>query len=676
MNADSLIDVLPRTSFVTLKKLKKNSVNTVFDLINHFPIRHADYSKLSKISRIQTGETVTVKAKIISKRQIFTRRGLKIQSFTVGDETGNMEINFFNQPYLLTSLPSDKTIAFSGDPLRSKEGPVMIPKEFEIIETDGHFKDTGAIVPYYSAISGLSSKTIREKIFNVLQSISIEEYLPEKIIKDNEFLSADETYRNIHFPKSFEFLKKAKKRLAFEELFIIKFQFKINKKQWDFQKVKKPLLTDKTIDGKIKNFIDNLPFKLTFSQETAWKDIFLNLISSKPMNRFVQGEVGSGKTILAILASYLVCLNKQKVLLMAPTTVLASQHFETFFKFFKKTKIKVGLYTSSKKAKNSDILIGTQALISKKGVWNKVGLAIIDEQHRFGVSQRAKLKELGLNPHILVMTATPIPRTVVLAIYDELDMSVLSELPKNRTIVKSYVIPEQKRIKAYAWIDNHIKSHKTQAFIVCPRVEGQDAGEDETSVKAAKKEYEKLKKIFSGLTLGLLHGKMKNEEKENIMNDFSKGKTDILVTTSVIEVGIDIGNATIILIEGAERFGLSQLHQLRGRVGRGDKTSYCFLFTNSSLESVEKRLSFFVKTKSGSLLAQEDLKNRGPGELLGLKQHGFADLKLASYFDHELIVKAKDAVGYFFENGFVPEDFPLLNNKIKKNLKNEKTVTN
>lgn len=365
------------------------------------------------------------------------------------------------------------------------------------------------------------------------------------------------------------------------------------------------------------------------------------------MNRFLQGEVGSGKTVVAALACYLTYLNGFKSLFMAPTEILANQHYATLVKLFNKTSIKVGLVTgSTKKYFQADIIVGTHALITKKFELEKIGLVIVDEQHRFGVSQRAELKNKGLNPHLLTMTATPIPRTVALTLYGELDLSIIDEMPVVRLAVKTYLVPKEKRQSCYQWIKLQVTGYKLQVFIVCPLIEESEI-ETMKSVRAAKKEFENLKKIFFEFKLGLLHGKLKSKEKNAVMTNFKNKNLDILVTTPVVEVGVDIPNATIMLIEGAERFGLAQLHQLRGRVGRSNKQSYCFLFSESKEAGVLGRLGMFTKTNDGNKLAEEDLRIRGPGDIYGVKQHGYLDLKIAMLSDYKMIEKTKKAVEYF-----------------------------
>jgi len=427
------------------------------------------------------------------------------------------------------------------------------------------------------------------------------------------------------------------------------------KKRWSKEQTTTPIHLTEQQKNDVKTFIERLPFSLTTAQLRATHEILGDLQKPNPMNRFLQGDVGSGKTVVAAIAAYAVFLNEKQTLIMAPTEILAIQHYGTISTLMKDLEIKVALQTGSHKditskktASSFDIIIGTHTLISAKYDFRDVGFVVIDEQHRFGVKQRALLKEKGINPHLLTMTATPIPRTVSLTLYSELDLSIIDELPKGRKRIKTYVTPPAKRSAGYQWIAKQITEEKIQAYIICPLIETSEH-ESMTSIKAAKEEYEHLKKnIFPFLNVALLHGKMKSKEKEEVMNQFSKGVFDILVSTSVVEVGVDVPNATIMLIEGCERFGLAQLHQLRGRVGRAEKQSYCLLFTTHQNRN-SSRLKFFAQTTSGLKLSEYDLKIRGPGEIYGTQQHGYSDLKIADLTDTKLVFEAKKAVDSYLK---------------------------
>lgn len=656
------IESLPNTSPVTIKRFKSLNVKTYFDLVNYFPSRYEDFSLLSPIGKAQPGETVTVKGEVIDSKYQVTRTGLRLQVFKLSDGTGEIEVGFYNQPYLLRIIKKGSLVSVAGTVEQYGRKMSLKPKDYELVLPDNPLKHTGRIVPVYPQTRGLSTKTIREKMHIALQG-KFDEVLPTKIIEFNDLVEENYAYKNTHFPDSLKSLEKARHRLAFDELFAIQLSSFLIKKQWEKETVGHKFKdTDKT-KTMISEFISKLPFTLTPSQVAVWEEIYEDLKMDRPMNRFLQGEVGSGKTVIAALGCYLSFLNGYKSIIMAPTEILASQHFKTLNDLFKSYPIKIGVYTASNKNPDGDIIVGTHALITKKFNLKKVGFVVIDEQHRFGVAQRAAIKQKGLNPHLLTMTATPIPRTVMLTLHGELELSVITEMPKGRLPVKTFLVPPFKRPSGYEWIKKEIVQNKAQVFVVCPLIEESEV-ETMKSVKASKKEYDDLKRIFSDFKLGLLHGKMKSSEKEKVMIDFKKGLYDILVTTPVVEVGVDIPNATIMIIEGAERFGLAQLHQLRGRVGRSDKQSYCLLYaTNNDPETI-KRLGFFSKTNLGTKLAEEDLRIRGPGDIYGIKQHGFAELKIANFTDYELIDKTKKAAEYF-ANHYRITDYQHLNERVK-----------
>ena len=676
MITTTTIDSLPRTSTVTIKRLKKLGIQNYLNLLYYFPFRYENFSLISPISRLQPGESVTLQGQITEIKTDYTRRGLTIQKAVLQDDSGQIRIVWYNQPFLVKLL-ENKRISIAGS-VESYRGSISFsPKEYELINFEGFIPiHTGRLVPIYPQTYGISSRTIREKIYYVLQQFlesphNDQEFLPKSILDEFSLSEQQDAISKIHFPKNTSELETARSRIGFDELFIRMLSSRLVKQEWEREKITKPFRFDDGINTKILEFIKKLPFHLTHSQERSAFEIIDDLKKNTPMNRFLQGDVGSGKTVVAAIAAYASYLNGYQTLVMAPTEILAMQHYNTISNLFKNFKLKVALQTQSHKTftkeknKNDEyhIVIGTQALISDYVTFDKVGLVVVDEQHRFGVKQRAILKQKGSHPHLLSMTATPIPRTVSLTIYSELDLSTIDEMPKGRLPIKTYVVPDIKRTSGHAWIKDKITHEGVQVFIICPLIEESES-ETMQSVRAATKEYEHLKNVvFAKYKVALLHGKLKGAEKDKIMQDFKDKKYDILVSTSVVEVGIDIANATIMVIEGAERFGLAQLHQLRGRVGRGAKQSYCFLYTSTKEDFDKKRLHFFAKNNSGMKLAEYDLKVRGPGEVFGTRQHGYSELKIADLSNTQLIYKVQKGVDIFMKK-YKLKDYPILKTMI------------
>jgi len=647
------------------KRLLKLNIKTAEDLLYHFPFRYDDYSLISPINQVQPGEITTIKGTILEIKNQYTRHGRKIQKAQVSDKTGQIEIIWFNQPFLVKTLKVGEDYRFSGKIDWFGRKKVMVSPDYESTASEIH---TGRLVPVYHETYGITSKWLRSKIAWLIKQMSLPmaDFLPETIRKKHQLEAFNQALRSIHFPKDIAAAEKAKTRFAFEELFLLQLEVAQRKQAWQKEKLAFQFFINQE---KVLEFMNNLPFNLTQAQKKVSREILSDLEQNKPMNRLLQGDVGSGKTVIAALAIYLAWLNNTQSALMAPTEILAQQHYQTLKQLLEPLGLKVFLLTGSQKNKSHDfdVLVGTHALIHQRAQFKKLGLVIIDEQQRFGVEQRAKLIQKAnlpqkrMSPHILTMTATPIPRTIALTLYGDLSLSVLDEMPPGRQKIKTWVVPPQKRNNAYSWIRERIKDSDEQAFIICPLIE-----ESETlqSVKAAKVEFENLsQKVFPDLKLGLLHGRMKSQEKNEVMQQFKEGLLDILVATPVVEVGIDIPQATIMVIEGAERFGLSQLHQLRGRVGRGSKESFCLLFTPSISGKSFERIKALERINIGSQLAELDLKLRGPGEIYGTAQHGFFDLKVASFTDLGLIEKTKRAA-----EEILPKisQYPLLQAKLKK----------
>lgn len=645
-------------------RLEKLEIYTFEDFLLHLPSRYEDYSLISKIDRLQAGETVTIKGKVQEAKNQYLRghRIKTLQKVVVADATGSIELTWFNQPFIVKTLSVDSVVSVSGKVELSRKGLNISSPDYEVIISEkSDSLHTGRLVPIYPETKGVSSKWLRRQIHNIIIQFGMEikEFLPEEILKRNNFLDLQEAIKEVHFPKSIENANDAKSRLAFNELFLLQLASIIKRNDWKLKK-KGHKFELSTNQKKINKLISSLPFTLTGSQQKAVDEILTNLTTDQPMNRLLQGDVGSGKTVVGAIAMYTVFLNNFQSVLMAPTEILAEQHYETIKNLLEPIGLKVKIVTGSKKlTEDFDVLIGTHAVLNEKIKFSKLGLVIIDEQQRFGVHQRGIIREKGENPHLLTMTATPIPRTVALTLYGDLDLSYLYEMPKNRKMIKTWLVPPIKRDPGYSWIKKEIIENKSQAFIICPFIE---ESESMQTIKAAAKEYEKLSKdVFPNLRLGLLHGKLKGKEKNEILSKFREGEFDILVSTPVVEVGIDVPNATIIMIEAAERFGLAQLHQLRGRVGRGDKQSYCLLFTDNPNSLESPRLKGMETLYSGAALAELDLKLRGPGNLYGTAQHGIPKLKAASFSDTIMLQRARYEADKVFPT---LNKFDLLNEKI------------
>ncbi len=632
---DSLTQI-PGVGTQTLAKLNKLNIFKPIDLLYHFPYRYIDFSHITDIIQAKENENITITGKLLSFQNIFTRSHKNFQKAVVADKTGQINLLWFNQPYLSKNFKVGDTYSFAGTV------SLFQNKKTIIAPVSGQY-NTGKIIAIYPETSGLTSNWFRKTIQNFLPQLTkdIKEILPADVIKQYDLLNFQKSLEQIHCPQNSKTLEQSRYRLSLQEILTIQAKSWLLKKDWLTKSPKIILKSDTKIDQKIKKLISSLPFKLTDSQEKVWQEIKSDITNNqKVTNRLIQGDVGSGKTIIAILACYLTHLNNSLSLFLAPTEILAQQHFATFQKFLKKLKVPVFLLTSSNKTnlnkipKNSIIIATHAAIFQKTAIENNIGLLIIDEQHKFGVKQRSFLGDLEHLPHCLTMTATPIPRTISLTLLGNLDISIIDSLPQNRLPIKTFLVPPHKIPSCYSWIQNEILKNKCQAFIVCPFI---DISETMQSVKSAKAEFEKLQSIFPKLKLSLLHGKIKPKDREKIISDFQKNKTNILVTTPIIEVGVDIPNASIMIIQSAERFGLSQLHQLRGRVGRGVAQSFCYFFTDSENDKAQNRLKFMENHNNGLKIAEYDLKIRGPGETFSTIQHGFPSLKLANFSDTELI---------------------------------------
>ncbi|MFA6185239.1 MAG: ATP-dependent DNA helicase RecG [Candidatus Shapirobacteria bacterium] len=646
---DSLSQI-PSIGPKIIEKLKRLNINYPKDLLYHFPNRYIDFSHSVKINSVLENENITITGKVLDFKNIFTKTGKNIQKAIISDNTGKIDLIWFNQPYLSKNIKTGDIFSFAGTVSLFQNKKTIIAPEY-----GPH--NTGKIIAVYPETNGLTSKWFRKiiqtQISNLL--IPIKETLPTDLIKKFKLLDLKTTLLQIHCPVNSHLLSQARTRLATEEILSLQIKSYLSKKDWSNQKPKTKIKTTKTIDKKIKDLIKSLPFKLTDSQNKVLSEIFSDLTNStQVMNRLLQGDVGSGKTIVALLSCYLTHLNNSLSVLIAPTEILAHQHYQNFQNILKDLNIPLFLMTGSKKIdikkvpKNA-IIISTHAIIYKKDdLKNKISLLIIDEQHKFGVKQRSFLSSSTKLPHCLTMTATPIPRTISLTLLGNLDISIIDTLPQNRLQIKTFLVPDHKKFNCYKWIEKEIKKTGCQAFTVCPFI---DFSESMSSIKSAIQEFEHLSKnIFPNLKLGLIHGKIKSETRQKIIKQFQDNKINILVTTPIIEVGVDIPNSSIIIIQSADRFGLAALHQLRGRVGRGHQQSYCYLFTESQNQKAINRLEFLEKNHNGLKIAEYDLKTRGPGEAFSTIQHGFPSLKIASFSDTKLISFSQEILKEIIKN--------------------------
>jgi ATP-dependent DNA helicase RecG len=662
---------LPRINERYLKKFHKLGLNTVRDLIYHFPNRYEDFSKIITIDKLELNEIATIQGEILKIDNIRTfKRGMSLTEALIKDPTASVKVIWFNQPFLIKNLKEGKRVSLSGKYAIGPKGPYLSNPSYELLLLGKTATHTAGFVPVYPETTGLGSRFLRYYIKLVLPAIiQIKEFLPYEILKKYNLPNLQTTIKNIHFPKNLKSADEARRRFIFEELFLLQL-FILKQKNKLQQKNAFKIPFDKDL---IQAFVKKLPFILTDAQKKSAWEIILDLEKSHPMNRLLQGDVGSGKTVVAAVAALEVAKTGFQVAFMAPTEILAQQHFKEISKLLKGFDVKVGLLTGAEKkfSNNTNIVIGTHALIQKSVKFNNLALVIVDEQHRFGVEQRSiLLRNNDYVPHLLSMTATPIPRTLALTIYGDLDISLIDEMPKNRKKIITKIIPPNKREEAYEFIRREVENGR-QCFVICPRIDPSTSlGASSQNilwaeVKAVKEEYEKLsEKIFPDLKIDMIHGKIKAKEKERIMADFRSKKTNILVSTSVIEVGIDIPNATIMMIEGADRFGLAQLHQFRGRVGRSEYQSYCLLFSTSG--ETTARLRALQKCDNGFELAEKDLEIRGPGQFYGIQQSGLPDLVMANLKDLNLIKTTRQEAAELLKKDLNLRSYPLLSEKLSQ----------
>ena len=653
-------------------KLNKLSVNTIEDLLYHLPARYENNSVVTKINLIQPGERITVIGKITKMTNSFTKSGKKIQKAVLSDDTGSIDLVWYNQPYLTKILKTGLNVSIAGEATTYGFKLILESPEYELVISNKSLIHTGRLTPIYPETKGVSSKWIRSRLYSILTNFlsEIKDYLPLQFLSDYQLLSLKSALFKIHFPGNPTDIEDARRRLSFDELFLFQMHHKLVKLK-NIKETTKFQIKKEDFAPKISDFITNLPFSLTHSQEKSADKILSDLSNSHPMNRLLEGDVGSGKTVVAAIAMYAVYLNGYRSALMAPTELLANQHFMTLKKILSSYGIKIALLTSDNHpdTNHADIYVGTHALIAEKVEINNLALAVIDEQQRFGVSQRTKLRLKGNKPHLLSLTATPIPRTLALTLYADLDLSVIDEMPVGRKKIKTWVVPEIKRDSAYLWMKQQLlsksKSFKItkQAFIICPFIE---ESESLSTVKAVKKEFERLThEIFPELKLGLLHSRLSSKDRQKVMSLMQKKQIHILVATPIVEVGIDFPDAVVMLIEAADRFGLAQLHQLRGRVGRGKYQSYCLLFSDNTNSKSMERLKRLEKSDKGPVLAEYDLGLRGPGNIHGTKQHGFLPFKIADLSDLNMLKLTKTAVEKTATNNTLL-NFPPLQDKLRQ----------
>lgn len=681
------IEELTRVGKTTASRLHRLGISTARDLLFHFPHRYEEWGGVKLVKDLQPNQSISIQGEIAEIKNFKSpRKRMQLTEAYVKDETGSVKILWFNQGFLKKNLPVGTKVLLRGKTELSGRELLLKSPQYEIIRSedasDIRHSTQNEVMPIYPLSLNLTQKQLRFLVDHIIVLASnFEDPLPEALRTEHDLVHISTALRWIHQPESMDQVKQAQKRFAFEELFYLQLQSAYLRNL--NESIQADALT--FFEDELKAFVDALPYELTGDQKKTAFKIFLDLQKDYPMNRLVQGDVGSGKTVVATMAMYNVSLNGKQSALLAPTEVLASQHFTNITQLLAEYDVPVALLTRtqsvvSHKGKQEffsktkliqqiqegaiAITIGTHAILQPDIEFKDLGIAIIDEQHRFGVEQRKRLREQSGNmetiPHLLSMTATPIPRTLSLVLYGDLHVSSIREMPKNRKPIETKFVSERYRKDAYAFVASKLKEGD-QVYVVCPLIEESDS----LGVTSVTQEAERLAKVFSSYQMGVLHGKLKSTEKEAIMQSFKSGELDLLIATTVIEVGVDVPNATIMLIEGAERFGLSQLHQIRGRVGRGEKQSHCLLFATDESGQVTNRLRRFIDCRDGFDVAELDLQLRGSGEVFGKKQSGAVEFRFANLDDAQFIESVNEIAQTFLDQHDL-SDFPLLFEHIKR----------
>ncbi|MCH7828688.1 ATP-dependent DNA helicase RecG [Patescibacteria group bacterium] len=686
MQLTTPLSEVPRIGPVYQKRLKTMGITTCRDLLFHFPRMYHDLSTITPIGKAKEGFEYCFQGTLGELQEMRTyRKRISVVEGVLSDKTGSIKVVWFNQPYLKDTLSLRQEVFLAGKVVRDQNGIHLQSPAYEKMSRNPIHM--ARLVPVYQETRGVSSKWLRFVIHMVLDSLkNIQDTLPSSLLKERGFPSLKDALFSIHFPNNPKDAQLARKRFSFEELFFISLFVLTERKK--LSEVKAPVVA--YAPDIMKRFTSKLSFELTDAQKKAAWHILKDMEKPRPMNRILQGDVGSGKTVVAAMASLAAVKAGYQAVLMAPTEVLAQQHFKTVGESLALFRITIGLLTGKtdrfispklpndsieisrkkllKRVKEGtvDVLIGTHALIQDKVKFNNLALVIIDEQHRFGVQQRKKLQHRSqLIPHFLSMTATPIPRTLAMSVYGDLDPTIIDELPKGRKRIETKIVAPEERAKAYKFIAKEVKKGR-QVFVICPRIEKVEEGE-KSELKTVKEEYEKLSRdVFPGFEVAMLHGKMGAPEKEQIMRRFKRGKTDILVSTSVVEVGVDIPNASVMMIEGADRFGLAQLHQFRGRVGRSRYQSYCLLFSESKSAATKQRLKALLESENGFQLAERDLELRGPGDFSGNKQWGLPDFAMKNLANLPLVQETREAAEKLLEQDISLKNHPLLKKRVEE----------